>query len=218
MVRSAIALVALLALALSASAGMVVRDWQFNTPGDNEGWTASSWTVKNLHVAAAVSGSETVLTCENLQNQADPKLYWPSDDIALPAGATSWESLTYRIRQIGTDGVTPVPFDIAGTIAVYAAGGLPNIAPIATATNAEATPPVTVEAQAGEWLLITWDLTAYDGTINGGTRTDPVGGTVADGEILGNFEIDYVTLTAVPEPATLALLACGALALLRKRR
>ncbi|MFW6155631.1 MAG: right-handed parallel beta-helix repeat-containing protein, partial [Planctomycetota bacterium] len=197
MARPAIVLVTVLSVMVPASAEIIVRDWQFNTPGDTEGWTAQSWTVNALHVAAAVQGSETVLTCDRLQNQADPKLYWPNEAIALPPDAASWQDLIIRIRQIGPDGATPVPFDNSGT-GVINAGAFPTLWPIPTASDPEGAPPVVVVPQADEWLLIMWDLTGYSGTINPQVRMDPIQGTYGDGpgDVLGNFEIDYVTLTA----------------------
>ena len=210
------------AVAFSTSASIVVRDWQFNTPGDTEGWTGQSWTVNNLKIATAQGGTESVLTCDNLQNQGDTKIYWPSDTTSLPGGATSWDKLTYRIRQIDTDGTTPQAFDDGGTIALLSPGPFGNVAPIPTATDAGATPPVTVTSQADEWLLIEWDISAYTADFNGGIRVDPVTG-VDDGDpgtniYLKNFEIDYVTLTAVPEPGVVGLLVLGGLLLLRKQR
>jgi len=218
-----IGLVAVVGLLASATdATIIVRDWQFNTPGDNEGWTAGSFQVNNLHVGAAVQGSETVLTSDNLQNQADPKLFWPADAITLPVQSTAWEELTIRLRQIGDDGVTPVAFDASGTIATISAGAWPTIAPFPTSTNLGATVPVTVEAQADQWLLVTFDMSAFSGTVTGGSRMDPVAGNfVGDGVVLGNFEIDYVTLTSngeIPEPASIALLGAGGLMMLSRRR
>jgi len=198
---TALAVLSIAALALPATAGIVVRDWQFNTPGDNEGWTADAYQVYNLHVAAAVSGPETVLTCEHLQNQADPKLHWPDEVVPMPAEAISWESLTFRIRQIGVDGVTPAPFDSGGTITMLGAGSIPTLNPIPTASGGT----VTVVPQADEWLLIVYDLTAWSGDISPMVRMDPIAGTdIGGGVIQGNFEIDFVTLTAAVETTVTA--------------
>ncbi|MFW6155630.1 MAG: hypothetical protein ACOC95_10485 [Planctomycetota bacterium] len=48
-----------------------------------------------------------------------------------------------------------------------------------------------------------WDLTSYSGVIDPKVRLDPIQGTMAGDEVLGNFEIDYVTLRAVSEASAL---------------
>jgi hypothetical protein len=79
--------------------------------------------------------------------------------------------------------------------------------------------PVTVTHQANHWMVVEWDLSAYtSGDIGGGIRVDPASGYEVEGEILGNFEIDYVRLTAIPEPATLGLLPLMARRRLRRGR
>lgn len=198
-------------------AAALVADWQFNTLGDTEGWTASSYHGAGFKVANAASGSEIVLTSDNLQNQNDSKLYSPTGVLSLSVGATAWESYTIRIRQLGTDNTTPVAFDTNGTIAMISAGGVPTINPIHTPTTlGYSTAPVTVENQASEWNLVSYDISAYSGDIAGGFRMDPMAGTVGvpSSLILGNFEIDYITITdnaVIPEPASFVLMLLGGL-------
>lgn len=212
--------------ALTAQAQIVfVGNWQFNTPGDNEGWTAQTFTVNNLHVGNAVSGSEIVLTSDNLRNQADAKIYFPNTPFELPGGSTGWDKLVIRIRQIGNDGVTPVAFNNSGAFATLGSQTpWGTLAFINGNTGTGSTVPVTQVTEAGQWNIFTYDLSNYtSGTMSAQTRMDPVSGFDAGGGVIqGNFEIDYVTLSAfVPEPSTYALLA-GALTLsvvaLKRRR
>lgn len=194
-----------------AQAQTIVGDWQFNTPGDNEGWTAQSFVVNNLHVGPAVSGSEIVLTSDNLRNQNDAKIYFPAGELSLPGGSPGWDKLVIRIRQIGTDGVTPVAFNNTGTFAMLNGSNQPwPTLSFVDGTTGGGNVPVTQVTEAGEWNVFTYDLSAYtSGVIAGGNRMDPVTGTVSGTDILGNFEIDYVTLTAqpIPEPGVYALMA-----------
>lgn len=208
---------------LSVAQGQtIVADWQFNTPGDNEGWTGNSFTVNNLHVGPAVSGSEIVLTSDNLQNQADPKINFPAETLSLPGGSPGWDQLVIRIRQIGDDGETPVTFDNASTFAMLDAGNIPwPTLGFVDGTTGGGNVPVTQVTEAGEWNVFTYDLSFYtSGSVVGPVRLDPVQGTDTGTEILGNFEIDYVTLTAqVPEPGAYALMAgLGIFALAWRRR
>ncbi|WP_269543137.1 hypothetical protein [Cerasicoccus fimbriatus] len=198
-----------------ASATVIVEDWQFNTPGDNEGWTANAFTVANLHVGPAVSGSETVLTSDNLQNQADPKIFFPNEVIALPVGSTGWDQLVIRIRQIGDDGVTPVAFNNVGSFAMLGTTPWGTLEFIDGDTGDGDLVPVTQVTESDEWNIFTYDLSEYtSGSISGGPRLDPIqGNDIGGGVIQGNFEIDYVTLTAnsIPEPGQTSLLIGAAL-------
>ncbi len=205
----------------SIASGAVVVDWQFNTIGDVEGWTdISNYSVNNLKVANAVSGSEVVLTSDNLKNTTDTKLNSPTGTVTLSDDATAWETYTIRIRHLGTDGVTPVAFDTAGTIAMIT-GGLDTFNPIHDTTTPGYKAPVTVVNQANHWNLVTYDISGYSADF-GKYRLDPITGFDAGGgTIQGNFEIDYITITdnaVIPEPGSVMLLLVGGLAFIGLKR
>ncbi len=91
----------------------------------------------------------------------------------------------------------------------------PFVADLEFSIGAEGTPPHKGIDNPGEWLKVTFDL------INGGTLDDVIdelgNGTLRVGMHVIAFP-DGSSEAAVPEPATIALLGFGALALLRKRR
>jgi hypothetical protein len=102
------------------------------------------------------------------------------------------------MRQIGTDMVTPVAFNKAGTIANVTAAGavLPTMGfPDSSGTVSGVPITVTKEA-AGEWVVFSFDLTGLTGAFLTNWRIDPIQAP-AVGPKSGNFEIDYIKITAV---------------------
>ena len=207
---------ALGAIALPAQT-IIAHDWQFNTLGDDEGWTASR--AGNLDVRAAVSGSETVLSTVISGSNADAKLFNPA--FTAPANFLNWNTLTYRFRQIDGDptvgGTAPKAYD--GTANRFDFPGWGFISgDLQTAAASDPDVTFTVEP-SGEWIVFSVDVSSSTNPSIGASnvRLDPI-------SVLGEgFEVDYVTLTAdvVPEPSAIALfLGAGALgfAVCRRRR
>jgi hypothetical protein len=220
-------------LAFVSMADIVVKEFDFNTVGSDvaarQDWSANKTTdmttgngFVDLQVTNAIQGTETVLTTADIDS-ADVKLYYRGADIVLPGGATSWGTMEIRMRQ--TDMVNPVGFSKTGTLIAYGGSGslfgtsgplVANFPTTASGTlGSDPTVPYTVTSQANEWEVFSFDLSAL-GTnpIKAGWRLDPVQ------NVDGNFEIDYIKITAVPEPATIGLLGFGALfaALIRRLR
>ena len=200
-------LATLMILAGSVAQGQItIRNWQFNTPGDTEDWTNDA-TSSGFVIADAVGGSgESVLTAVSLI-QNDVRAFFPNTSITLPEEATGWDALTIRIRQIGTDGVTPVTFSTAHTnfAMLGSTGGGSTPWPVLFWDTAGGSVTVDQVTESNGWNVFTFDLSAYTtGTIKAGERMDPLTGT----GFAGNFEIDYVTITgvsaAVPEVGTVA--------------
>jgi len=208
-----------LTASLVSYAQTIAYDVQFNTPGDTEGWSFASWTTNGLVVADAVGGSgESVLTSQTPFLTDDLMIYFPDQPIDLPTGATGWDKMTIRIRQIGTDGVTPVAFNTGHTnfamLGSTSGGSTPWPVLFWDTAGGDVTVDQTTESDG--WNVFVFDLSAYNsGSITAKERMDPVTGN----SLLGNFELDYLTITAVtpvPEPAVVsaflgALIFVGAL-------
>jgi hypothetical protein len=203
-----VCLVCLCSVLTASAAILTVTEFDFNTVG-NDGVSRMNWSpgptinasngneLDGLQVRAAVSGPETVLTM-TLAKIADVKLFYRGPNITLPAEATGWDKLTIRMRQIGTDMVTPVAFNKAGTIANVTAAGavLPTMGfPDSSGTVSGVPITVTKEA-AGEWVVFSFDLTGLTGAFLTNWRIDPIQAP-AVGPKSGNFEIDYIKITAV---------------------
>ncbi|WP_269540886.1 PEP-CTERM sorting domain-containing protein [Cerasicoccus fimbriatus] len=208
---SLIALSSLLTVNASAAI-VVVEDWQFNSPGDTEGWIADGST--NLDVRAAVSGSESVLSAGASTN--DPKLFY-TNEITTPVGFQNWETMTIRWRQLDGD-----PIDVGTATQAYANSGTriqwPGSGfkqPLPTTSGGDWT--FTFEP-SGEWVEFTWDISDSTDTpiAANGWRFDPIGDVAGTG-----YEIDYIVITAdvVPEPETYAaILGLGVLGIAWWRR
>ena len=84
-------------------------DWEFNSPGDLEGWTGGD--VTGLQIANASSG-ESVLTI-TASGDADPQVGNYTEQALLPEGEF-WATAEVRIRQLAA-GVAQ-PWDLAGTL------------------------------------------------------------------------------------------------------
>jgi hypothetical protein len=198
----------LLTVALSAQAG-IYQAWEFNTPTDTEGWFGNG-DVSGLTVQAAVSGAESVLTTSDITGN-DPNVSFTTTQWTPDAGDT-WSTFEMRFRLLdsnpGDAGVASRPYIPNGTLffpnwRIY--GGIDD-----------ATTDMTVVADgAGDWVLMTADISGWGagtGRIDN-FRIDPVGDDQSK-----NFEIDYMRVNVVPEPATFGLIGLFGSALLFVRR
>jgi hypothetical protein len=212
-------------IASVSMANLVVKEFNFDGSGTSatarENWGADSMTVNlpdganitGLKAAVSIDGSTTVLTATTTKG-LDYKLYYRGTDIALPGAATGWDKLEIRLRQIGTGG-TAVDFVNGGTLMDGVTGGFLVGANIPIASGTAGGSPVTVTKDTvNKWMVVTYDLSAELTTAKFKTnfRLDPFQG------IGTNFEVDYIRLTAIPEPATVGMLGLGALVTLLIRR
>jgi hypothetical protein len=220
-----IIMVTVVALIASVSvANIVVTNFEFNGSGTTSAarqkWSVNLTTdvpdvaglITGVKAATSIDGSTTVLTATSTLG-LDYKLYYRGADIALPVAATGWDKLEIRIRQL-TNGV-PVNFTAAGTIVDGVTGGFMTIAGIPVASGTSGGNPVTVTTDTvGKWVVVTYDLSAELATakFKQNFRLDPYQGANT------NFEIDYIRLTAIPEPATVGMVGLGALVTLLIRR
>jgi PKD repeat protein len=162
--------------------------------------------IKGLKAATAVGDAGTTVLTMSYAIQADIKLYYRGANITLPTNATGWNKYIIRMRQIGTDMVTPVAFNGTGTIMNVTATGsvLPTIGTLPVTNGIIAGVPFTVVKEAGEWMTYSFDLTGRTGSFLTNWRIDPLQiypPAVVNTTNSGNFEVDYIKITASGAPA-----------------
>ncbi|MDF7822584.1 hypothetical protein P4B35_01060 [Pontiellaceae bacterium B12227] len=180
----------------------LVAAWEFNTPGDNEGWdsTTGNMALSNVYVAAAINGSETVLTCSDV-TAGDGQLFFnqakdPGSVIDLEGN--SWRTLEMRIRHIdGNPDVATASqlFNPQGTL-----GSMQD--PFTNFKTMENENPFCRVSNDGDnWIIATFDASGFGVNTLNSMRLDPLGNTPSTNY---NFEIDYVRLYAGPTQPTFA--------------
>ncbi|KAA1261624.1 PEP-CTERM motif protein [Rubripirellula obstinata] len=191
----------------SASAALVAQ-YEFNTPGDTEGWTGfnTALTVDGVSANGTASGN-------------DPQLRLLSPGLSLSPTATAWDAVTFRVREVQDESPAgPIGFDQTGTIfqVNFVAGGL---TPETVQGN------FVASASGGDFFTVTVDISGINASTFEEIRLDPIGGASANSnsQTDGNsFQVDFITITdnavAIPEPSSLALLGLGGLTMLRRRR
>ena len=166
-------------------------DWEFNTPGDLEGWVGN---VVGVMVAGAVGGSESVLTCSSA-DVGDPQT-WNNFEPANIEPGHYWSAVELRIRHV--NGGVPAVWDPAGTLFRV------NNVSLSTTVGGD---DWKTTADANGWIVTRFDM-SYLGQANIFImRIDPF--SVAEGR---NFEIDYVrfeTRSTPPLPPAPAELIHG---------
>ncbi len=226
LVRQIVVVVAVLAAAQFAQASVIVKEWSFNTLGDKEGWTGANLSTPALTVAAAISGTEIVLQGATGTN-TDPRILYPNTEpaIPLPGWATTWESFVIRVRQLDAkpdvSGVASQAWNATGTLLAINS----NSTTVIPNNNITQGGRVTQTTQADNWQIFTINLVGFSNTVFDAAssslstitsiRFDPIGGTGSENK---GFEVDYIRLTAIPEPGTVGLVVAGLfLAALRRR-
>lgn len=176
--------------ALPASAQTVVLEYDFETPGDTEGWSVlnpGSHPIAHFSQRNAVNGSEGVLYGEVSTN--DPQLdLRQSGVLTLPEGY-SWGKAEFRVRHLepdGQGGFTPRAFSSSGAhfSVLNASNAFQNL------TN-----PLSVRDGGGGWTWMTYSLAGLGSGNMTPNRFDPIGGNAAIGDA---FEIDHARFTAYP--------------------
>jgi hypothetical protein len=198
---------AFLSMAAPSMAATTIAEWNFNTNGDAEGWTPSL----NSSALTVASGLLTGTATNN-----DPQLGRSGLTLSLGIGQT-WDQLVFRVRE--TQDEAP-----AGTVSTFNGTGLVmqlnNSGAAGFIYNAPAA--FTGVASGDGFFTVSLNISALpsDTTITS-LRFDPIGGAASNSnsETNGNtFEVDSISVTAIPEPSSALLGGLGLLCLLRRRR
>lgn len=195
-------LLSAVALIPSIGTAAVIASYDFNTGSDTEGWT--SLAVTGLTTSA---GFITGTASGN-----DPQLLKNAGSLTVGAGQT-WDTVVFRVREfddasgkyIGSEGAPT--FNTTGLIVQV------NTTIISSG--------FTVIASGDNFHTITTDISGLAAAEITNIRVDPIGGAFSNSgaETNGNtFEVDFIRINAVPEPASALLGGLGMLMLLRRRR
>ncbi len=202
--------VAAFSVTQAASGGLVA--FEFSTPGNDEGWQHNGTTNGGASdttgpTAVTVSGTgEGVLTAQTAPGNGDLRVLY-NPDISLPAGDTSWTTIDLRFRQL--DGLNGNPQDLAGSLSLLHLG-VSGAAPTSiTGAGFVREDPMDTDY----WYTASLDISGMGANDIEQIRFDPIASTTL------SYQLDWVRVNAVPEPAGLALSGCaGALGLALVRR
>lgn len=189
--------------------GALVMGWEFNSDGNQEGWTLAGTTgvsVAGGFISGTASGN-------------DPQFTQGSLSIAPGAGET-WTTLTFRVRET-QDAQTNAP-TAAGLVTEFSNVGL--IVSINGGPSSPFSSPSNGTTAGDGWFEVEYDISGFgSGTITS-LRVDPIGGAQSNSnsQTDGNaYDVDYIRVSdtaVIPEPSAAILGALGSLLLLRRRR
>lgn len=202
-------LVALVATCVGEAAPIL--SFEFNTPGDTEGWQhnggANGGTTGLTSVTT--SGGEGVLTSTTSgpSTSGDLRVLY-NPDFSIPAGFDSWSAVDIRFRQLDDQGA---PRDLAGADSSLHLG----INAAAISINGSG----FVEETPGDqefWYTATLDISGNGANDITQIRIDPIT-TLRS----ANYELDYVRLSgvpAIPEPGSLAIIGVAFASIVTRSR
>lgn len=194
------------------SGAATIAEWNFGT--DTEGWAPVVGSSALTASGGLISGTAT---------SNDPQLSVSGLNLTLGVGQT-WDQVVFRVRETAfaphstdgfTDGTTVNVFNPTGLVVNFNGSGAAGFLYSAPASF------TGVDSGDG-FFTVSVDVSALPAaTTVTSLRFDPIGGAASNSnsETNGNtFEVDFVQLTAIPEPSATLLLGIGALGLLRRRR
>jgi len=158
--------------------------WNFNTPGDTEGWgTTSTGSLTNgIIVTNAVQGSEVVLTTSDITG-GDPGIVTVATN-SVPVGEF-WDTIEIRLRTLDSNGGSPTTYNESPAIMVINGN---------VVYSGEAW---TKTYEADEWVITSYDISGLISNDITYLRLDPPASETQ------NFEYDYIKLhtnTNAPPP------------------
>lgn len=199
-------ILACVALCSHAAEASLMNAFEFNTPGDNEGWTHNGANGGGSGATAVTAGSgEGVLTGVAPAANGDLRVLY-NPDLVLDTGLfTSWSTIDVRFRQLDATGA-PRALDgpLTGLFLGATGGGS-----IDGTAFVEETPGDTEF-----WNTASLDISSLGTADIAQIRFDPVAGVGL------NYQLDYVRVSGapVPEPSTLALLGLLSVAAVGRMR
>ncbi|MEM6504313.1 MAG: PEP-CTERM sorting domain-containing protein [Planctomycetota bacterium] len=183
-------------LTMTTSAG-VIGNYQFDTPGDTEGWS-----VRNNISSLTADGDS--LNGTALSN--DPQLELNAAGLTT---TTTWDTIVFRVLEVQDE-------DPAGVVSTFDPLGL-NVTIDGTIFSSG----FTAVDSGDDFFTVTLDISSLGSAALSNIRLDPIGGAglSTNSQTNGNtFAIDFIQITQVPEPSALALMGLGGLVMMRRRR
>lgn len=206
-------LAALILLPASLQAALV-KGYEFNTDGDQQGFVAPS--TSGLTVANGFISGTAVPAGPTLE-AGDPQLVLNSTPVLFSkATSETWTTLIFRVREFDALGIVVTSFDSAG-IAILL-GSNTGYTGSAAAKFSAVPANFTAVSDGPEFFTVSVDISGFSQNNVKYLRVDPIGGPDAASH---TFDVDYIRVSdssVVPEPSVSLLGALGCLALLRRRR
>ena len=173
--------------------------WEFNTPGDTEGWVGADNGHTDPNQATSINGIDGVLTSTNPVTGNDPQLLLSNAGLTLDARFRSWGIIEIRVRQLSDESEEgqpplwePQTWDSSGAPIIL--NGT-NLGVISSANY-------DITDQEGEWIVVNGNISNLGAVTINNIRLDPIGG--AD-NVGNNYEVDYIRLYAALEQPELTV-------------
>ncbi len=191
-----VAIATILPLGLHAAPLDILKTWDFNAPGNLDGWEEP---VGQDNIKGALYDAVTNPTAEmdvvggSLVGKVileDPKLEVDTTSLTLSANQIGYVKMRYRTLVGAGDPLTPP----SANISIISPANDGNV-------GSASAPPNTslVDDAVNGWYINTWDFTKAYGTSDITTlRIDPVDGLIDGGN--GTFEIDYIQVLETDTP------------------
>jgi hypothetical protein len=168
-------------------AQMACYQFEFNTSGTTEGWTANPNT-NTLTQATSINGADRVVKSLNGISGIDPMMFY-NYVLNLPTAGSKWVSLELRARQLNAAQTGSQIWDPSGTIALFDSPDRWN-------SNEIKTPNFVITTEiTSNWINAKLDISRIGSSPITSIRLDFIGNSAGIGK---NYELDYVRLFCTP--------------------